>query len=260
MKKQIKKLLNSFGYNITKKNNNQIRLSFDDIYKLKINNNPVIFDIGANQGQSIERFKKIFPQAIVHAFEPIEFEFEKLNKKYKDDQNVILNNFAVGDKEEIKDLYITAKTENTSFNKLRKNSQWLKERSKQFKTSENEYTKKVQKTQVITLDSYCHKNSVQFIDILKIDTQGYEDKVLKGCEDIFKNNLVKAVETEIMFDDVYEKHLTFTDIEKNLLPYNFRFSAIENYNYNLFEGIVFFANLLYLNEKKISLENRLDEI
>ena len=29
-------------------------------------------------------------------------------------------------------------------NKLRKNSQWLKERSKQFKTSENDYTKKIQ--------------------------------------------------------------------------------------------------------------------
>ena len=253
MKKQIKKIINKLGFNITKINNDQIRLSFDDIYKLKINNNPIIFDIGANQGQSIERFKKLFPQTIIHAFEPIEFEFIKLKKKYQDEQNIIINNLAVGDQEEIKDLYITTKTENTSFNKLRKNSQWLKERSKQFKTSENEYTKKIQKTQIVTLDSYCKKNDIQSIDILKIDTQGYEDKVLKGCEYIFKKNLVKAVETEIMFDDVYERYLTFTDIEKNLLPYNFRFSAIENYNYNLFAGIVFFANLLYLNEKKIKL-------
>ena len=256
MKKIIKKIINNLGYKISKKNINQKKLSFDDIYKLKINNDPVIFDVGANQGQSIERFKKLFPQAIIHSFEPIEFEFKKLNEKYQNQNNITLNNCAAGDKEEVKDLYITAKTENTSFNKLRKNSQWLKQRSKQFNTSEDGYTKNIQKSKIITLDSYCKKNSIESIDILKIDTQGYEDKVLQGCREIFNKSIVKAVETEIMFDDVYERHLTFTDIEKNLLPYNFRFSGIENYNYNLFEGIVFFANLLYLNEKKINLEKQ----
>ena len=54
-------------------------MTFDQIYK-KIKSNPIIFDIGANQGQSIERFKKIFNNPIIHAFEPVDFEFKKLEK------------------------------------------------------------------------------------------------------------------------------------------------------------------------------------
>ena len=61
-------------------------------------------------------------------------------------------------------------------------------------------------------------------------------------------DIVNAVETEIMFDDVYEKHLSFSDIERHLLP-NFRFCGIKTYNNNLFEGINFFAEILYINNK-----------
>ena len=53
-----------------------------------------------------------------------------------------------------------------------------------------------------------------------------------------------------MFDNVYEKYLSFSDIEKYLLPNQFRFSAIRTSNENLFEGLVFFADVMYINTKK----------
>ena len=252
MKKLIRSILNKFDIEIKRKNPElKNNLSFDDIYKIKINKNPIIFDVGANKGQSIERFKKIFPDSLIHAFEPNTFEYEILKNKYRDDKKIILNNFAVGDKKETKSFYITAKSGSSSFNKINLNSEWLKKRSKQFNTSTSGYTKSIEKVNIITLDEYCKKNNLNNIDILKIDTQGYEDKVLKGCENIFKNNIVSFVEVEIMFDDVYEKYLTFSDLEKNLLPYDFRFCAITTANNNLFEGLVFFADLVYFNKNKI---------
>ena len=81
-KKKIKNLFNFFGLEIKKKDKEIVNLSFDEIYKIKIKQNPVIFDVGANQGQSIERFKKIFAEPTIHAFEPIKDEYDKLLKKY----------------------------------------------------------------------------------------------------------------------------------------------------------------------------------
>jgi hypothetical protein len=53
-----------------------------------------------------------------------------------------------------------------------------------------------------------------------------------------------------MFDDVYEKSLSFTDLEKYLLK-NFKFSAIKLYNNNLFEGLNFFAEVMYIRKNLI---------
>ncbi len=119
-----------FGTHLSKINRTYKKLSFDDIYQIKIKKKtPIIFDIGANQGQSIIRFKKIFPKSSIHAFEPIKKEFNNLQKKFEDDDSIILNNFAIGEKEDEKDFYITANTSNSSFNKLNLNTEWIKIKS-----------------------------------------------------------------------------------------------------------------------------------
>ena len=246
----LKKIITNFfglcGYEINKKNLEIKNLSFDEIYKIKIKSNPVIFDVGANQGQSIERFKKIFENPIIHAFEPIEVEFKKLKEKYSNNKNIILNNCAAGEKDQSKDFYITAKTGNSSFNKLRANTDWLKVRSKQFNTSEEGYTKEIKSTKVITLDNYCKNKKIEKIDILKIDTQGYEDKVLSGSQNLIQNE-IKFIECEIMLDDVYEKHLNFSDIEKYLIPHDYRLTALSHHGgfRNIYKGHMFVVDVLY---------------
>ena len=59
IKKIIKKLFNIFGLDIIKYNSDIKHESFDKILLDKVSNNPIIFDIGANSGQSINRFSKI---------------------------------------------------------------------------------------------------------------------------------------------------------------------------------------------------------
>ena len=151
MKKLIRSILNKFSIEIKRKNPElKNNLSFDDIYKIKINKNPIIFDVGANKGQSIERFKKIFPNAEIHSFEPNKDEFINLKNKYQSDNTITINNFGVGDLLEKKNLYITAKSGSSSFNKLNPNSEWLKKRSKQFNTSNDGYTKSIETVNIIT--------------------------------------------------------------------------------------------------------------
>lgn len=253
LKRLVKKSFNLFYLDISTINKEIKNLTFDEIYKLKIRRNPVIFDVGANQGQSIERFKKLFEEPIIHAFEPIKNEFIKLQRKYSNDKNVFLNNCAVGSKSELKDFSIHAKTGTSSFLELKKGTEWLEKRSKQANTTEKGYIKEVIKVEIITLDNYCTENNINEIDIIKIDTQGYEDKVLEGCQNIFKNERVSCIESEIMFDDVYEEYFTFTDYEKLLIPNNFRFVGINLSNNNLFSGMVFWADVLYFNKNKFGI-------
>ncbi|OUU27087.1 MAG: hypothetical protein CBB97_06540 [Candidatus Endolissoclinum sp. TMED37] len=246
MKNFIKKIFNFFGFEIHKKK--ILKLSFDEIYKKFFTDNIIIFDVGANKGQSIDRFKTKFPQSIIHAFEPIEKEFNTITEKFAKDNTIIINNIAIGEEKSEKNLNLSIRTGVSSFNKFNLEHEWIKTRSKEYNTSVENFLNGKQLTKIETLDNYCKKNDIKSIDILKIDTQGYEDKILEGSMELLKNNNIKAIELEIIFDDTYDKYLTFSDIEKYLLP-NFRFVGIKNYNNNLFEGINFFAEILYLNKK-----------
>ena len=108
------------------------------------------------------------------------------------------------------------------------------------------------KINIVTIDNYCLKNNIKKIDILKIDTQGYEDKILEGAQKVLSSGIVSIIELEIMFDNVYQKYLTFSKIEKFLIHNNFRLGGINLTNNNLFFNISFFADVFYFNKKKIN--------
>jgi len=247
MKKILKKFINKLGYEIKKVDKEFKNISIEDLLKKTINQEPTIFDVGSNRGQSIDKFKKIFKEPHIHSFEPNKYEFNFMQQKYKNDRNLILNNFALGEFPGEKIFNITANTGNSSFNEINKDTRWLKVRSKEQKTSVQNFVKKA-KVKISTLDEYCYRNKIDKIDLLKIDTQGYEDKVLKGSLKTLEQKKVKAILTEIIFDNVYDKYFSFSDIEKFLLPNNFRMVGIYLYSNSLFDNLTFFADVIYLNK------------
>jgi FkbM family methyltransferase len=247
MKKFIKNIIHKLGYDIKKINTEFSNYPLEHVLKEKITQNPIIFDVGGNSGQSVTKFKKIFKKPIIHSFEPIKKEFNIMSEKFQNDESVILNNYALGEIEEEKKFNISVKTGASSFNKINNNSRWLQVRSKEYNKNKNEFVKTTT-VKVSTLDKYFLNNKLNYIDLLKIDTQGYEDKVLQGSMNTFKQNKIKAVVTEIMFDDVYDKYFSFSDIEKFLLPNNFRMVGIYLYSNSLFNNLTFFADVCYFNK------------
>jgi len=51
-----------------------------------------------------------------------------------------------------------------------------------------------------------------------------------------------------MFDNIYDKYFSFSDLEKYIIPHNFRMVGIDLWNNNLFSGLIFVADVYYLNK------------
>ena len=58
-------------------------------------------------------------------------------------------------------------------------------------------TQKEVKVDITTIDSYCQKQNIKSIDILKMDVQGNEINVLKGAKQMLKEKRIKLIFTEI---------------------------------------------------------------
>ena len=63
IKKFIQKIVFNFGYKIVKIKDKKFK-EFDKIYNIILNDNSIIIDVGANKGQSIERFLKFYNPVI----------------------------------------------------------------------------------------------------------------------------------------------------------------------------------------------------
>lgn len=249
MKKVLKKILNNLGIEVRIKPKFGKVLNFDDIYKLKIKkNNPIIFDVGANKGQSIERFKKTLNNPKIFSFEPNPEIFSQSFEKYKNDKDIFLNNLALGDRNCSIPLNVTINSGNSSFYDLKKDTEWIKIRSKQFNTNPENFVEKQVIVNCSTLDNFCLENNIKNIDLLKIDTQGFEDKVLNGAKNLIKNKEVKFIELEIMLDEVYDKTMTFHEIESHL-ENNYKLYGIDYQGFkNLSEGYMFAVDVLYIKK------------
>ena len=249
LKKIIKKISNSFGYDIiqTKYKEFYSVQDLDKIFKTIFQDKDlVIFDVGANVGQSINRFSKIFPNSSIHSFEPIKENYLNVKKKFKG-KDIYINNYAVGETICKKNIFVNADTGTSSFYPINKNSKWAKIRSKEHSMHVEDFSKK-EEVNVITLDKYCEENNIKKIDILKIDVQGYEDKVLEGAENMLKKKKINTLEIEINFSNHYENKLSFYDIEKYLAPNEYEICAIKNTGWHfLNNSTTWFLDCIYKN-------------
>ena len=221
---------------------------------------PIIFDIGANDGLSLEEFKTWWRNSTVHCFEPQEECLEVLIKKsiaYKK-SSVIINRTAVGEKAE-KNVNFYSHDINTGlsgFNKVNTDSidsVYLNElKIDGSSTKLNQYMNKLNQERlvdVIRLDDYMDSFEIDRINLLKIDTQGYEPEVLSGLGKRLGD--VDVIVTELMFYDYYNRRLSFTDIENYLIPAGFQLYDISHIAKNPMNGRTDWVDVIYVNNQVI---------
>jgi FkbM family methyltransferase len=215
---------------------------------------PVIFDVGANSGSSLVEFKKNWPGALIHCFEPQEecWTDLKIAAEAYEVNSIFINKVGAGSKDcEEMAFYTHEITSGQSgFNRVNINSNdsiKLKEIDNQQARVEYVQTLNHERVvPIIRLDGYISAKKINKVNLLKIDTQGYEPEVLEGLGNSLAH--VEVVLTELMFYDFYERSLSFSDIEKFLLPAGFKLYDISHISKNPMNGRTDWIDVIYVNE------------
>jgi FkbM family methyltransferase len=150
---------------------------------------PVVFDVGANIGQSVEHIKQQCPNSTIHAFEPGREAFAKLAAAHGKTPDVKLNNFALGSKAGQLELIENSYSVLCSFLEPGRDS--LGEVTTRHPVA------------ISTVDEYAGKHSVNSIDVLKLDTQGFDLEVLKGATRMLLARRIKLIHIELTFVQMY---------------------------------------------------------
>ena len=188
---------------------------------------PVILDVGAHRGESVARFRKSFPGSRIFCFEPNSDNFAVLKSKLGATPDVEVFNCALGATAGKRTLQQNIKSDTSSFLPLNPDSDWLKRRATRFEVDPEDFTSKENPVAVQALDQFCQEQSIDRIQILKIDTQGFEPEVLKGAETFLKNRSIDVLEVEIMLGDIYASNVNFLDLETHLIPNGYKFVGID---------------------------------
>ena len=195
-----------------------------NFFKKKLNKKSlIIIDIGAHIGETISLFCNNFIIENILAFEANPIVFIKLEKKIKKINNknkISLFNLGLGEKEENKVLSIFNDTSSSTYNTIDEKTEYYK-RKKKFLSlfSKNILQKKIS-TNILPLSKINQVNDLKNIDILKIDTEGYELNILKG---IYKDhfNKIKYIYFEHHYDLMIKKNYKYSDIKIFLNKNNF---------------------------------------
>lgn len=176
----------------------------------------VIFDVGANIGQTTVFFAAKFRHANIWAFEPVSSTFELLVRNTRCNRRVHREKLALGDKDGI------------CLMKLGDQSGWSRviDQNAAFLQASERRTEQVRMSR---LDSYCAEHGIARIGVLKTDCEGFDLQVLHGAKAILESGSVDAIYAEVNLrrDGV---HADFFKIEEYLTSLGYVFYAFYDYS------------------------------
>ena len=190
----------------------------------KITHINTLLDIGAHKGESVNFFINNFSVNSIYSFEPSLNNYNKLkknilkySKKFKK-INFKIYNYGFGEKKTDLILNQTAESSSSTFNKININSKYYNKKIFYLKNNKGSFSAETL-SKLDTLDNFFTENKISSVDLIKIDTEGYEYFVLKGLVENFYK--VKFIIFEHHYDNMLIKNYTFLNINELLKKNNF---------------------------------------
>lgn len=193
-----------------------------DVAKIKAPK--TIIDIGANVGFFTRLVVDNFPKASVYSIEAVPQVADCLKKNTKTYKNVQVFNTAMS--EESGEFFMNFNKDNSLVT--------------DFDPKGNIRVK------AVTLDEFCQANSIETIDILKIDVEHFEHLVLQGAQNTLKN--VKYLVLEVTLED--NSNYTISSLLSLLYSKDFDFQLLAFRNYaDVAEGKINLMDTVFINTK-----------
>lgn len=172
------------------------------ISQLKIKKKGVIVDVGANVGFFSKLIRDLYLDSSIYAIEPVPTIFDCLTKNFSGDKDIHFYNIAISQK---------TKRVTMKFNAERG------EISKISKAGNIQIEAK-------SLDDFIEEQKIKRVDLLKIDTEGFEELVLSGAYKALSITNYLFIEVTLRDNPNYTlsslmSHLYSKDFNFNLLAF-----------------------------------------
>jgi len=202
----------------------------------------VVVDVGCRWGFA-DPFIKRLDMFRLYGFDPDKEECERLEQLYLTDR-ITLIPLGLADHEGVSRLHLTHEPACSSMYEpdvhLTENYPAL-DCARKVNEQEMEHT---------TLDVWATGSDIEYIDHIKIDTQGSELLVLKGAENLLGK--VRTLELEVEFNPIYQGQALFSDVDVFLRQRGFVLWKLTNLVHYGQEG----ENVIELGEDLIHYDHR----
>lgn len=179
---------------------------------------PVILDIGCNDGSHTLAFLGLFPRARVYAFEPDPRALESFRGKVSSER-VKLFDLAISDADGAAEFHVSDGTPSSEWKDLRPGGWDLSGSIKKPKEHLVVHPwctfERTIKVETRRLDTWCREEGVGPIDFIWADVQGAEENLIRGGAEALGRT--RYFYTEYSDRELYEGQITLQGIRK-LLP------------------------------------------
>lgn len=212
MKRQIQSLIGKVGLDLHRLSGVPFGVRWEHDVRGLLGNTTrrlTLIDVGANVGQTAQRLVQVFPNSTIYSFEPVPATFAKLQHNTAHLTQVECVNLALGDERGKASMTTDRDGLNTLIAGVASSGSVI--------------------ARVSTVDDFCADRDIQQVDLLKIDTEGFETFVLKGASDMLSKIRIDFVVAECDFiRRPDEPHGDFFEIHSILAPLGFNMIGFYN--------------------------------
>lgn len=196
-----------------------------------------VLDIGANRGQFARRIRSVLPSAKIFSFEPLPSAFLALSKSFRNDQTFQAVQLAIGEfcgqAPFQVNLFTPSSSLLTATETMRQN----------YPHAAKTVTSQVN---LSTLDAWAAQHVLRPPILLKMDVQGYEDRVIRGANETLLRTA--AVIAETSFTPLYHGQALFDDIYVLMRRLGFRFAGMIESAPDKATGEILYADSIFLRD------------
>src|SRR5208282_761459 len=167
-----------------------------------------VLDVGANTGQTALHLVRHFPKSRIYSFEPVPSTFQQLVRNTAKYANIEPICCALGaDRGSGKMTTKSLSPSNRLIGSVESSSSAIP----------------LLDVPVDTVDAFCTEREIRRVNLLKIDTEGYEMSIFRGAENLLAEKRIDFILAECdFFRRASEPHGDFIEISKYISAFGFR--------------------------------------